>query len=77
MKETVITLIRLANESFELHAEIRKECERLRKQNAELMSALETLDTYYASPGIDSWMRFTQEVLKPARAVLAKARGES
>jgi hypothetical protein len=77
MKETTISLIRIANECFDAHEQTRKECDRLRKQNAELMSALEMLDTYYASPGIDSWMRFTQEVLKPARAVLAKVRGES
>ncbi len=77
MKETTISLIRIANECFEAHEETRKECERLRKQNVELLAALEKVDTYYASPGTDTWIRYSEEVLKPARAALAKVKGEA
>lgn len=42
----------------------------------EMHEALLRLDDYFSSPGEDDWIRFSKEVLTPARAVLAKMNGE-
>lgn len=42
----------------------------------ELLEALEALDNYYQSSGEDDFCRFYKDVLVPARAAIAKAKGE-
>ena len=42
----------------------------------DLLEALEALDNYYKTPGEDSWPKFYRQVLVPARAAIAKAKGE-
>jgi hypothetical protein len=42
----------------------------------EMLEALEAIDSYWSSTGEDDWIRFFNTGLQPARAAIAKARGE-